>query len=690
MLSNACPDKAAIPINTNGKHLDTTHTLVLELQRQLQEATSALEERDRDLHLSAEIGQSLLLSNQQLKQDYEQLLCSSRPDYTTEVAALPPSQDGIHRLGSPLLPPTAGSVAAGSTFHTLSSVHSSALQLHSLESAHADLQARYESTLVDLQDSNDSGRQARASLKRLEIAHDALVSSVQTLSEDLEAAQQDKKRLAAERTEAHRQIQHLEATLSSYSDRDRGRATADHHAHLAMALEANAELTAERDHHAACGVDLQLQCNELHAMLEAERTYRDEAQMQEERAETLLIQLEASRDHVQFLTARLALLEPSLDTGEADLGSHTLLGEVEDRRMQLEGRHSQLEGQHSQLQSSHASLVQTHHVVQTQQQRMRRHMARLTQVAQSGQGSHSGNAHLVHLERALAQAQSELHDMTLRSARLERMLDSHNTNSSVALDGSDSALDGSESTPASTKTSSQVISDLHRVVATLRLQVEQGDSETADLRREIRTLLMVKNAETDRAAKLRNELAVQCGVAEQLRATCAQLTYELDSQQRDTGDPVGGLDACVGSADVQSIKSSRNDDGGGGSVSAANVPGDTDLSLQMETAATMITSEASTHIPSMSQIDAQHNVTEQPDPSPIISPSTIVGEHAASDKATVEHPIPDQTATASSLEAPHLPSLTSSVNPLSTLTQSGSTVRKSVVDRSKVNECPQQ
>ncbi|KAL2919963.1 hypothetical protein HK105_200029 [Polyrhizophydium stewartii] len=619
---------AAAPTGRTPLRLADSH--MLELRRQLREAQHALQERERDLQLAVEIGQSLLQSNEQLKLEYERILAQQAS-------------------------PASASVLAE--------------RLRDLEMAHLDLQSRHDAAVAEAKRAAESERNARAWSRRIEANNDELSRAMQELSEQLDAAETDRRRLARERQDAHSRLQALEAEQDGGSSHLA--VLADELERARAQIEAMAagwhEMEALRDRHAAEAEDLLARCGELEAMLEAARAFRDEAEAEAHRADQLAMELEEERERLAAAMARLAVFEPTLETAEQDAGSRTLLSEVEDRRQALAR-------QHSSLARKHVSLMAAHKTSLFQQERMRMHISRLSQLTQR----QSSESRIQMLEQELAQSRSERRELERRAARLERMLmearsggidglglglafglglgfsdpvedydddeddvddddddddnaaganaassrhrrsalfrasaragqgggagarggggggggsgggpgvgrySRYSVGSSISIgdrDGRrpwgagdaggfydeldiDAAASGAQrlsTSPAaadegfpdpaasseaaepavakalrkrrSSAVSRREAAGLREVAEALRLRVEQGEAETATLRRELQTMQLLKGAESDKAAKLRTDLAVQTTENERLRAACAQLAFELDEMR---------------------------------------------------------------------------------------------------------------------------------------------------------------
>ncbi|EGF78731.1 hypothetical protein BATDEDRAFT_90547 [Batrachochytrium dendrobatidis JAM81] len=631
MLADKTPSVFATPQRTKRQlgadnsmaALTPSASLVVELRRQLREAQYALEDRERDLQLSAEIGQSLLENNEQLKQQYEQLMTSQSIISNT----IEPISESSESTYDPLLVQV-----------STQSAQNLALKLQTLECAHIDLQSQYEAALLDLRKSEESDRQARASLKRLEASHDSLQSAIQELSGELESMQLDKKRLQCEKTDLLSKIQELETTAlhggsgsaSAYSNTLNKLRVAEQQ--LESLSSAYQDLVRQRDIHATTAADLQLRLEETETMVEEYRSYRDENEQLKMLADQIQSDLEQSREYAQTLRARLAVLSPSLETGEYDQGSKTLLSEVDDQRIHLQDINSHLE-------SRHASLVQVHSMSLHHQQRMKLHIARLSQVA----GQQSSESRIRHLEQALAQTDSEKKELQIQVAKLERVSSSARLRSDedfllAQLDHDKNTIHNKTHSDAQM---TDFIADLNKVIATLHLRVEQGDNEVSGLKRELHTLQLMKGAETDRAAKLRDELVAQCSQNDQLRVTTAQLAYELDTlklniEKKPIDEVVEEKPVLIHDSPAQAFS---ND-----SLAELNRP----VSFQ-EHADEDQTQNA----------DALHNFQE-----------SIKKNH----DLFYDTPLPDCSSpsfeTAASLQP--------------------SDVRKSVIDRSKVNECNQQ
>eukprot|EP00842_Homolaphlyctis_polyrhiza_P003247 jgi/Hompol1/3923/HPOL_000720-RA len=275
---------------------------------------------------------------------------------------------------------------------------------------------------------------------------------------------------------------------------------------------------------------------ELVELLETYQCYREDAETERLRAEHLELELENLREHCGVLQARLSILEPSSMEPTTEIPiNRTLLSEIDDRRMELDM-------QNKDLNAKHTSLLKAHHYTVHQQERMKMHIARMSQIAQRT----SSETRMQMLEQALAQSESDKTELELRVAKLQRSLQDAQSGifdqSMFCLSGDDETS-GESSVKAPMDSASEqarlrkprrssdhvAIIGLQRMVETMRLRIDQGDNEIRNLQRELETQQLVKRAEQNKSAKLMQQLTEQSAELERIQAVSAQLSFELES-----------------------------------------------------------------------------------------------------------------------------------------------------------------
>lgn len=465
----------------------------------------------KDLILAAEIGQSLLESNQQLKDEYERVLS----EYSQNIES--------EQLNG-----------SRNTRANPSSMVATASALKDLECLHLDLQARFDALQAEHKLLQESERNIASNYDREQVHKQQIIKEHQSVAEQLESALLDKKRLAREKSELIERIKAADKAHSGGESQlskalERLHATESKLDQLAMQYEAVVDENTTMKSEAA---DAMARLDELQSLLETYQGYRDESEERGQTIEHLSMELEAAHDQCEKLKLRLAVLEPSSDDTDVAIGGKTLLSEVEDKRQELVEQHSNLSKQHS-------SLVKVHSMSLYQQERMKMHISRLSQLAQNN----SAEQRIQMLEQALSQVESEKSNLEARLIKLERMLASKHRDE----DDEDFNSDGQNSEPRPQHSSTVVSNDL---MTATRLRLEQAENEVFLLRRELQTLRLVKGAESEKVMKLQGQVSKQMLELEQLRTVCAQLRFQLEEKQLDsTHDTVSVVDDTVSVVD---------------------------------------------------------------------------------------------------------------------------------------------
>ncbi|KAI8923262.1 hypothetical protein BC831DRAFT_472065 [Entophlyctis helioformis] len=477
MLST--PSKPAASALLQQTPLRSANSLVAELRRQLRDAHQALDDRDRDIALAAEIGQSLLESNELLKQEYERVLAQT------------------------------------------ASSSSSADRLKDLEVAHIDLQSRHEALLLDHKRLSESERQARASIQRLDRANDQLQLTVQDLEAKVQEAEADRRRALKDRSNALAAAQAIQAEHDDGSSlvhkvlerAERAEAQLEVIGASWQDMESRCESQAEQIDH------LSLRCTELQELLEESRAYRDEAEDQQHRADQLELELEVMRERLGAVQARLAVLEPESQSGHVDMGSKTLLSEVEDQRQALESQNTDLS----------ENLVQLRIRSLKRERHMKGQMSSLRQMAHK-QSSEERSKLLVD---ALEVSNSRCAELEQRVILLERQLDEarmleQQDGPNFLLNGIDGYSDSNTDKAGASVSLAAQVAGLNEYIQALRLRIEQADNENKSLRREMQTLQLLRGNDRDQSTKLRVELGERSAELEQIRAMFANLQFEME------------------------------------------------------------------------------------------------------------------------------------------------------------------
>ncbi|RUS23249.1 hypothetical protein BC937DRAFT_89719 [Endogone sp. FLAS-F59071] len=454
-----------------------------DLRHRLKDAYQMIKEKDQNLILAAEIGQQLLQSNEGLKGEYEKLLLQQSQasgDSTMEIAAAAAAA-------------AAAATASSNERHDVLSAYAS-----DLEGINADLQRDLDAATHRLREfEHASERQVQGFLQELEAARRDLDHALRR-GEELE---DEKKRLARERADLARTVaerrndgeilEQLQARVYELEGTVRE-------------TEAKREVTESRCAVLAGeGAVLEKKCAGYQKQIEELRELREENEAQAVEISELERALDEAGECARALEARLAVLEPESAAGSTQEGV-TLFSEVEDRRLELEVRNRNLARRH-------AGLVQAHTASVYQQERMKHHISRLTQLSQD-----AGNeARMRRLEEALGQSISENRLLQARLVHMQKMQEA-----SLGRGGAEEP-GGRYYAP----------DEKGEVIETLRLRVEQLGVDADALRKELRTSQMLRLSESEKARKMEGLLTEREAEFERLKVANAQIMFELDEER---------------------------------------------------------------------------------------------------------------------------------------------------------------
>ena len=229
-----------------------------------------------------------------------------------------------------------------------------------------------------------------------------------------------------------------------------------------------------------------------------------ESESQKALLEELQWDLERTRESLNASNARLSSMESGAVL--STLPSKSLLSEVdEQRQVAVE--------QHSALTQKHQGLLKAHSVTIQQQERMRNHISRLTQLSQNQSAEHRVGI----LEDALGQALSENQALAYRLLNLEK---SGDRRTSFDDDSCDSQTDSvSEHAPD------------HDTLTNLRLRVSQLITQNDQLSMELKTLHMIKLNESDKVRAAYTVIHERELELDQLRCQFAKVKFDLDEMR---------------------------------------------------------------------------------------------------------------------------------------------------------------
>ncbi|TPX60761.1 hypothetical protein SpCBS45565_g07411 [Spizellomyces sp. 'palustris'] len=491
-----------------------------EAQWALREKDEALEKKDNDLVIAAELGSSLLEDNERLKAECAKLLAEYRSTSAAAVAiaAHPPasfSPTSLYKPSTPISASPGTNLLEEAKRRTTAIEAAASARIGDLEATILDLQSHVDRLRVDIRTSQEAERAQERRSQRLESENEVITRDLDAAVSKCQELEEERKKIAREKAELLRRVKDVgerDKELEEIAElRDRSKALEEvvvQLTHSRAEMEAElAEAVQDRGH-------LDQRCEELEAVAE---DYRMESERQAARMDELVWELESARDLIAKLHSRLAVLEPARN-GPEDAGDRTLFSEVEDRRRELENRHQNLT-------QKHAGLLKAHSVTIHQQERMRNHISRLTQLTSARQGE----LRIRLLEDALGQAESEKREMQAKLALLEK---------GRGIETDLISADGSNGPRMGTVSSCQYEVQLE----CLRLRVSQLTEENDDLKREGRTGRMLKSFETEKLRSVEAVLREREEELLRLKSINAQIKFDLE-EMKSRFKRTRGLDA---------------------------------------------------------------------------------------------------------------------------------------------------
>ncbi|ORY04738.1 hypothetical protein K493DRAFT_333833 [Basidiobolus meristosporus CBS 931.73] len=439
-----------------------------------------LKEKDKDIILAAEIGQSLLESNDKLKLEYELAMQALR-----ERTALD---------GEAFETPDSSAKWENERNELYS-------QLAELERSNLDLQERLEQTL---QKAGDNDRESDKKVKQAEAQLLAVTKELENQLRRNDDLEENNKRLANEKNE-------LIKGKKKFDGKDEQLEKVQILAHdlecTVKALSTNKqELEAKLFAVISENNILQEKLMRFEEEMEEYHSLQDQYQEQNNELSSATYALEEARETIMALENRISVIEPESQKGP-DRAGVTLFDEVEDRRQELENKH-----QH--LSQKHAGLLKAHTMTIHQQERMKNHISRLTQLSHN----RSNEEKMRRLEQALGQTQSENKMLMNRISQLERSSD---------LDQFEYAVSGSHQGNTNGQNGGS-LDEKNELIDCLRLRVDQLSDETESLRRELRTGQMLKLSLDEKIMELEGLLHEREYELDHTRTVNAQVKFELD------------------------------------------------------------------------------------------------------------------------------------------------------------------
>ncbi|KAI9104658.1 hypothetical protein DFS34DRAFT_205202 [Phlyctochytrium arcticum] len=383
--------------------------MLLATQQKLREREDALEKKEHDLVMAAELGNSLLEENERLR---ARLTEAQTPESVDSADKRPAN---VSSNGWPQHIPTAPSaIATPMQMFTPTNPRIAYMDLQtnaghnatadSLEATIVELQATNERLNEELRNARDIERSVERRCAQIEAENEAItrdLHSASTLATTLEA---DHKRLAKEKAELVKKLK--DATDAHEKEADASSEMRKRITNLETALTQVVAAKGEAESRLAATLNnltnSEMRCSDLDALIEDNR---DELEQRAQQLEELTWDLESSRDLCTKLQARLTALAKAAnpDSTENDNDEKSLFSEVEDRRQEAENRLGNLSRQH-------VGLLKTHTMTMHQYERMRNYNSRLTQLA----GARESDARVRLLEEALGQVEDEKRDLEVQ------------------------------------------------------------------------------------------------------------------------------------------------------------------------------------------------------------------------------------------------------------------------------------
>ena len=442
------------------------------LEASFKELLQVLKVQDEDLKLAAEIGKSLLESKENLQNELQSL---------KESHSVSP------------LPNTPNSNAVGKKNSSSEEAH-----IQSLEKANAKLDNKLKSTESEL---DELKLTYSKNLKRLQVDNQGSKEEIAVLSERVAELERSQHRLTDERNSLKSQLASKEMRLSS------GNSNADlqEFETILLALgEEKQEL--EREFGAAKQLlestceqneDLKNEIQELNISL---------ADMDHKNIEIQHLQqaLEESQVFISQLMNQTASV--SVASSAAVGEGRTLFSEVEDRRIELESQHSKLSNKHLGLLKTHSETIQ-------QQERMKNHISRLTQLTSSS----GSDAKIKRIEQKMAQLESENRFLQNKLMSMER--DYARNEPTIPTDAVSQII-----TEFENDTFENSVKIYMDQIETLRHQIEK-------LKKESRTLALLRASESEKCKQYEHKLSDIESENRKIKAQLAHTQFELDEMK---------------------------------------------------------------------------------------------------------------------------------------------------------------
>lgn len=429
-----------------------------ELAEQIQFLTDCLESKSADLELAAEIGSRLVEENGILSAENEQL-----------------------KQGA-------------------SNFNAAEARLLTLEGAHQDVIFELQKEQDQNQKLLDSIRSSSEAIKRKHDQESSIHDELSTLQDHVKLTSIEKEKWINEKSEIVIEKQQLAAALSkaemyvftSKSD------ILDLEHQLDVSLIEKQALILVNETEIIETRSLKEKITELEEILEASQSYKGVVDELTLTIDQLSAELEWSRDANQKLTSRISVLDPNCSGNDEDVGGKSLLSEIEDRRLELVK-------QHDNLTEKHAGLAQTHSVSLYRQQKMKHHIARLSQLTNTD----ATQEKIQLLEDSLAQCESENLEL---EKRIELLQSKQYSSNDRLWDARDVDIP---------------ISDSQRLQS-LDFRIQQLIDECESLKTSNQTLRLIKAGETDKLHQITSLLLDRERELDYVKRDFANAKFELD------------------------------------------------------------------------------------------------------------------------------------------------------------------
>ncbi|KAJ1974134.1 hypothetical protein H4R34_004829, partial [Dimargaris verticillata] len=506
----------------------------MELQWRLRDAYRMLREKDDHLALAAELGQNLLAANEQLKSAYDLLVEEQSRLLQAQQAHPPPTVD----YGPPVPEPVATSPSRA-TKEKLGLLNDF---VGELEQANADLHIKLDEANQALK---EKSRQSHKEVNQLQRDLQELHQTVETLTKQNATLNVDKQRLVRDKTDMSKSLKAM-TSKGAETEALQGRIDALEHS-LATALQGKAELDHRHQSTMHELEELRGRCLEYQAQITEYDEERAHQTNQLNRAHELEQALDEAQEMVQILSGQLEEIQAKQDecgiTGATEV--KTLLTEVDDQRRDLQSKHDVLHQRHH-------GLVKAHSFTVRQQERMRHHIARLTQLTHQP----SQEDRLRRLEQILGQTQSENQQLQRKLDWLERsqgenamVLDCYEDEDNESDQGDfddqmgsydlDEMADDPESRsqlePRARRRQSRqhhglvrTVTQTNEMLHTLRARLDQLTLENDQLRQELRTSQMLRMSESEKLVQMESTLQERDTEIQAIRSRFTQLKFEYD------------------------------------------------------------------------------------------------------------------------------------------------------------------